>query len=534
MGNRDMETVLEPYLKPVLGFALKRCRTAEDAEDLSQEILLRLYRTLLLRNDVEDMDRYIWTVAHNTLCNYYRDASRSRVGIPLEEIGDVPAFPAEESEDNRETVDRLKKEIAYLSEMQRKTVIAYYIDRRKQEQIARDFGIPVGTVKWHLFEAKKELKKGMEKMREPGDLKYNPVEFAGYGINGSVGEKDIFDMFRSPLVQNICFCVRDSWKTVNEIADEMGVSPVYVSGEAAYLAEYGFLKERNGKYLADMLLSVPDIKLQRMETDMYNAAADLFAGALYDELVSGGLMDSPALTCAWKNDRNFLLWALIPWIAACSGDSMMEKSVSFEEAATVRKDGGINIFHAYIKGEMPEDYDTMNQWFGPCWNGNGKHMLWQVGSEWSENLQDRAMSIQDDSSKILALYAREQKEKLSVDEYAWLAERGLVRITDEGRAEWQIVILENEQLRDDLLAVGRRIREKNADKFRQLRDPYIKAMVDSFPPHMRKASEFEAQYIMYSDGRFIHSCLRNLLDSGRLKLPEEAQKKSMSTLLMPV
>ena len=213
---------------------------------------------------------------------------------------------------------------------------------------------------------------------------------------------------------------------------------------------------------------------------------------------------------------------------------MMEKSVSFEEAATVRKDGGINIFHAYIKGEMPEDYDTMNQWFGPCWNGNGKHMLWQVGSEWSENLQDRAMSIQDDASKILALYAREQKEKLSVDEYAWLAERGLVRITDEGRAEWQIVILENEQLRDDLLAVGRRSRERCAGKFRQLRDPYIKAMVDSFPPHMRKASEFEAQYIMYSDGRFIHSCLRNLLDSGRLKLPEEAQKKSMSTLLMPV
>ena len=67
MGNTDMETVLEPYLKPVLGFALKRCRTAEDAEDLSQEILLRVYRTLLLRNDVEDMDRYVWTVAHNKI-----------------------------------------------------------------------------------------------------------------------------------------------------------------------------------------------------------------------------------------------------------------------------------------------------------------------------------------------------------------------------------------------------------------------------------------------------------------------------------
>ena len=195
MGNTDMETVLEPYLKPVLGFALKRCRTAEDAEDLSQEILLRVYRTLLLRNDVEDMDRYVWTVAHNTLCNYYRDASRSRVGIPLEEIGDVPALSAEDSEDDRETVDRLKKEIAYLSEMQRKIVIAYYIDHRKQEQIAREFSIPVGTVKWHLFEAKKELKKGMEKMREASSLKFNPIRFSLIGINGSTGTKSVDDFF---------------------------------------------------------------------------------------------------------------------------------------------------------------------------------------------------------------------------------------------------------------------------------------------------------------------------------------------------
>ncbi len=533
MGNRDMETVLEPYLKPVLGFALKRCRTAEDAEDLSQEILLRVYRTLLLRDDVEDMDRYVWTVAHNTLCNYYRDASRSRVGIPLEEIGDVPAFPAEESEDNRETVDRLKKEIAYLSEMQRKIVIAYYIDHRKQEQIAREFGIPVGTVKWHLLEAKKELKKGMEKMREPGDLKYNPVEFAGYGINGSFGEKDIFDMFRSPLVQNICFCVRDSWKTVNEIADEMGVSPVYVSGEAAYLAEYGFLKERNGKYLADMLINVPDMKLQRMETDMYNAAADLFAGTLYDALVSGGLMDSPALTCAWKNDRNFLLWALIPWIAACSGDTMMENRVSFEEAATVRKDGGINIFHAYIKGEMPEDYVTMNQWFGPCWNGNGKHILWQVGSEWSENLRERIVSYEGEENRILALYEREQEEKLSLDDYAWLAERGQIVPGGEGGAEWQMVVLKDQRIREDLLDIGIKIREENEAEFRKLRETYTKAALQDLPAQMKKMKQYELQYLFCSDGRFIYQCLKNLVNSGKLTPPQEKQRKAMSTLLIP-
>ena len=182
---------------------------------------------------------------------------------------------------------------------------------------------------------------------------------------------------------------------------------------------------------------------------------------------------------------------------------------------------------------MPEDYDTMNQWFGPCWNGNGKQMLWQVGSEWSENLQDRAMSIQDDSSKILALYAREQKEKLSVDEYAWLAERGLIRMTGEGRAEWQIVVLENAQIRDELLDVGNRLREKYAAELEKLRAPYVRAILEDLPAHMRKVKEYETQFIFYSDGRFVYHCLKSLLNSGKLKVPEEAQKKALSTLLMP-
>ena len=534
MGKTEAEAILEPWLKPVLGFALKRCRTAEDAEDLSQEIILKVYRTLLLRDDVEDIGRYVWTVAHNALCNYYRSTARNTVGIPLEAVGEIPAALPEETDEDRETVDRLKKEIAYLSETQRKIVVAYYIDRKKQEQIAREFGIPVGTVKWHLFEAKKELKRGMEKMRETGDLKYNPVEFAGYGVNGSLGEKDIYDIFRSPLVQNICYSVRNTAKTVNEIADDLAVSPVYISGEVSFLEEYGFLKKQGAKYLANILIEEPTPELLKLENDTYRAAGELFANALYEELISGGLAESPAIRCAWKADRNFLLWALVPWIAACSGESLREKKISFDEVATVRKDGGVNIFRAVVGCDVPEGYESMKNWFGPCWNANEKYMLWQVGSQWSENLQDRAMSIQADSSRILALYAREQQEKLSVDEYAWLAERGLIRMNSEGRAEWQILVLENREFREALLAVGSRIREKYAEEIRRLREPYVRALVESVPPHMRKAREFEAQFILFADGRFAFHCIKNLLDSGKLKLPEEAQKKALSTLLMPV
>ena len=104
---------------------------------------------------------------------------------------------------------------------------------------------------------------------------------------------------------------------------------------------------------------------------------------------------------------------------------------------------------------------------------------------------------------------------------------------DEDRAEWQIVILETKELRDELLAIGSRIREKYAEEFRKLRDPYVKAVLGDLPAHMRKIKEFETQFIFFSDGRFVFHCVKNLVSSGKLKVPEEAQKKALSTLMMP-
>ena len=533
MRRQEAERILESWMKTILGFALKRCRTPEDAEDLSQEIVLKVYRALILRDDVEDTGKFIRTVAHNALCNYYRSMSRNLIGIPAEAMRDIPAESAEEAEETAEAVDRLKREIAYLSGLQRKIVIAYYIDHKKLEQIARETGIPVGTVKWHLFEARKELKEGMGKMREASDLKYNPVRFRMYGANGSLGEKNIFELFDRALVQNICYAVRDTYKSVNTIADDLGVSPVYITGEVNTLEEYGFLKRKGDRYLADFLLEETDMGFLRMEEETYRAAAELFAGDVYARLTESGILESPAIACGRKGDTNFLLWALIPYITACSGDRTRERKISFEEAATVRKDGGTNIFRAVVRDAVPEGYGEMKNWFGPCWNTDGKHILWQTGSEWSEELHLRAMSYPAEAERILALFDREQREKLSVDEYAWLARMGLITLSGEGRAEWQIVVLENRQIRDELLAIGEKIREEKAGQFRKLRKAYSEAALKDLPAHMRKMKEFELQFLFCSDGRFIYQCLKELVNSGKLTPPPEEQKKAMSTLLMP-
>ena len=159
------------------------------------------------------------------------------VGVSIDEVAELIADPYSEldTDDNRDAIHRLQTEIAYLSKLQRRIVIAYYFENRKQADIARELDIPLGTVKWHLFEAKKELKRGMDTMRKASELKFNPIKFHSYSVNGSVGKKSPDEFFRSTLAQNICYCVRNTAKTINEIADDLGVSPVYVETEVEFL-----------------------------------------------------------------------------------------------------------------------------------------------------------------------------------------------------------------------------------------------------------------------------------------------------------
>ena len=137
-----------------------------------------IFGALLKKDDIYSVEKFVWTVAHNTLVNYYRGKNRTSSSISIDVLAEVLASEDESAHDieEKESIERLHAEIAYLSAIQRRIVISYYFANKKQEEIANFLSLPVGTVKWHLFEAKKELKRGMNTMRQHGELKFNPVD----------------------------------------------------------------------------------------------------------------------------------------------------------------------------------------------------------------------------------------------------------------------------------------------------------------------------------------------------------------------
>ena len=554
MNRQNAEKTITEYLKPIFGFALKRCKNAHDAEDLSQEIALKTFHALLVKDDIEDVSKFIWTIAHNALSNYYRGTAKGVIGVSIDEFADIIAAPDSEYDfdDNTEALHRLQSEIAYLSKLQRKIVIAYYFENRKQSDIAKELDVPLGTVKWHLFEAKKELRRGMDTVRKTSELKFNPIKFHNCGINGSIGTKSIDEFFRSALSQNICYSVRNTAKTVNEIADDLGVSPVYVETEVDFLEKYGFLKKQKDKYIVNFVISEPTAELLTMQDGMYKKAANLFANELYDELIASGLLEHPDVVCGQTDkpiiltecpraDRNFLLWSLIPYITAESGEDLLENRISFEEVATIRPDGARNIAHAtVVPGNMvlPEDYVYMKNWCGPSWNSNGKHTIWRTDTEWS----GRRIAVNcyevDVACCALALYEKDcDAGTLSKDDYAWLTEKGYIKTNGDYdghfKSSWQIVTLASKDVKDQLLAIGEKIKAKYKDELDAIKAPYARAVLDSVPSHLRKVKEYELQFTFHSDGWFLLHCIVALLNNGKLKTPTEGQKKALTTLIVP-
>ena len=554
MTRQQAETITTEYLSRIFGFALKRCKTLQDAEDLSQEIVIKIFHTLVKRNDIENVEKFIWTIAHNSLSNYYRDGKQGFMGVSIDEISEILADNRTDFATDlelRETIHKMQSEIAYLSKLQRRILIAYYYHNMKQSEIAEMLNIPVGTVKWHLFEAKKELKRGMETMRTSGELKFNPIKFINIGISGNPGKDgNSADLLKGALAQNIIYSVFRQSKTISEIAEELGVSPVYIESEVETLEKYGYLSEKNGKYLCQVLLGEQSEEINRLESDMYKKAAELFANEVYDELQESGILDDEkVVSCnriaeikegkpVFEQDKNFMLWAIIPYILACGGDISSQSEIKFEDVATIRADGGHNIVYAVVENPNIAPHECQphfKNWCGPCWSSDDYTLLWQIDSEWSTKRVAKPEYLIDVERVRALLHRFLTGEKLSSAEYAMLSEKGFLRVLDNENgffSSLQTVWVHGPKARDTLVKIGDEIRGKYKDTFAEIAKPYIEAVLADTPEHLKKVQAFGLQYVFSSSGIFILYCIKNLLASGKLTLPTEEQRKSLTTVIV--
>lgn len=532
---------VEEWMKPIYGFVVSRTKNLQDAEDLSQEICIKVYKAIVAKDDIDAIDKYIWTIAHNTLTNFYRKKATTFIGIEgLDNklVSDKPL--PEDLIVLTESIHELQCVIAYLSKTQREVVIQYYYLEKKQKDIAKALGIPLGTVKWHLSDAKQQLKKGMNMMRNTQELKFNPIKFDFVAMAGNPGAEGGPNQYvRSTLSQNILYyCYRDV-RTVAEIAKCLNVSPVFIEDEVARLVENDLLIQKGHTYLSNLIIDEGSQTIFDKQHEMYETAAELVGNALVkrllqDDIVNGGTLGGKALYIP-KGDKNFALWSLVPYIL--SNTRVLDKTtISFEEVATIRPDGGVYIAHAIVKKDektVPVYYEEIKKSFGPIWNSRDNWTFWMINNEWTNRDFDINSFVELNQYYIELLEKFLSEVMLTQEEYTTLLSKGLIRRSATAY-ELGMIQIPNKEILNHLLQIGEEVKKEYAGVLGELKEAYIERVLTTTPKHLKKTQRFLLQQIFGSDGYFMLYCFKYLVQTNQLVLPKEEQRKTLIMLLAPI
>ena len=266
MNKQKADEIITSYLTKIYGFAVRKTFSYDEAEELSSQIAVELYESLLKAEEIFNLDGYVWRISEHVYAKYVSSVKR-RQGISLDGI-DIPFEDTYDLGETEEEMLRLRREITYLTKARREIVYAYYYENKSISRIAAERGIPEGTVKWHLSKARDEIRKGIDMERKIGRLGMNPIvaeDISHCGDPGPEGGPEFY--IGDSLNLNIVYSVYHTPRTKEEIAEELGITPVFIEEKIKLLEDNGFLvRQAGGKFTTYVCFSTETYSLERRES----------------------------------------------------------------------------------------------------------------------------------------------------------------------------------------------------------------------------------------------------------------------------
>jgi len=146
------EALIRRFQRRVHGFAYQHLRDPDEAQDLAQEIFVRLYRALDRYDSQRPFEPWFWKLAANVALNYVR----KRVDSPSPLCGEARggAGIGSESEDLREA-------LAELDPANRLALLLHYYSGLSLEEVAAALRIGVPALKSRLHRSRAALRRAL-------------------------------------------------------------------------------------------------------------------------------------------------------------------------------------------------------------------------------------------------------------------------------------------------------------------------------------------------------------------------------------
>ena len=168
--------LVQKYRRPMVNFMYRMAHNAAGAEDLAQEVFLRVYRSRETYEASAKFTTWLYRIATNLAVNHARDTRHERaenqvsLDEPDEESGRTLDLPdrspsAEENLVQRERLAAIRQRVQALPERQRIAVLMHKYQQMDYRQIAEVLKLSESATKSLLFRAYETLR---EQLKEFG------------------------------------------------------------------------------------------------------------------------------------------------------------------------------------------------------------------------------------------------------------------------------------------------------------------------------------------------------------------------------
>jgi len=165
--------LVQKYRRPIVGFMYRLCHNPSTAEELAQEVFLRVYRSRTSYEPSAKFTTWLYRIATNLAVNHARDTRHERpentlrLDEPDQETGTTPdlaadSLSAEEQILKRERLAAIRSKVNALPERQRVAVIMHKFQQMDYREIAGVLKLSESATKSLLFRAYETLREQLK------------------------------------------------------------------------------------------------------------------------------------------------------------------------------------------------------------------------------------------------------------------------------------------------------------------------------------------------------------------------------------
>lgn len=161
--ERKFTNIIENHKKLIFKIANSYCKSVEDRKDLTQEIILQLWRAFPNYNPQFAITTWMYRIALNVSISYYRQTSKRKIKTVSNDDYILKIADTSEIETpQNEQLQLLQQFINELKELD-KAIMLLYLENNKYEEIADILGISKTNVATKISRIKQQLKKRFNK-----------------------------------------------------------------------------------------------------------------------------------------------------------------------------------------------------------------------------------------------------------------------------------------------------------------------------------------------------------------------------------